>query len=117
MEVLKEPDWRDQRRENRLVIVFPGGEKADWERFQKDWGRPESLRGTAERRLKILVPDSGVESTTRRRAGVRGDGFALVLVGLDGGVKFRSDKPVTPEDIFRIIDRMPMRRVELERER
>lgn len=40
--------------------------------------------------------------------------FAAVLVGKDGGEKFRSDEPVRPEDLFDLIDDMPMRRREMQ---
>ena len=39
--------------------------------------------------------------------------FAAVLVGKDGGEKFRSEGPVSPEVLFEIIDAMPMRRREM----
>jgi len=38
--------------------------------------------------------------------------FALMLVGKDGAVKFRSDKVVVPDEIFGLIDQMPMRQKE-----
>ena len=41
------------------------------------------------------------------------DGFALRLVGKDGGVKRRSDAPVAMQTIFDQIDQMPMRRAEM----
>ena len=39
--------------------------------------------------------------------------FELALIGLDGGVKERWSKPVQCEELFAIIDGMPMRRHEL----
>ena len=38
--------------------------------------------------------------------------FAAVLVGRDGGEKFRSSEPVPAEKLFGLIDAMPMRRRE-----
>ena len=44
--------------------------------------------------------------------------FELVLIGLDGGVKRRfSDKPVKLQDLYAIIDGMPMRRAEMRRKK
>ena len=41
-----------------------------------------------------------------------------MLVGKDGGEKFRSTEPVRPQDLFDRIDAMPLRRREArERER
>jgi len=39
--------------------------------------------------------------------------FQVVLLGLDGGVKLRENREVKPEELFGLIDRMPMRRAEL----
>ena len=39
--------------------------------------------------------------------------FEVVLIGLDGGVKMRKEEIVYPDEIFGIIDKMPMRRAEL----
>ena len=40
--------------------------------------------------------------------------FAAVLVGKDGGEKWRADRPAAPEELFALIDAMPMRRHEAE---
>lgn len=46
----------------------------------------------------------------------RGDGeFELVLVGKDGGVKARATKPEALDEFLDTIDRMPMRRAEIQR--
>lgn len=45
------------------------------------------------------------------------DGFALYLIGLDGGIKMENRQPVSLADIFALIDTMPMRRAELSRRR
>ena len=39
--------------------------------------------------------------------------FAVVLIGRDGGEKFRSDGPVSVEELFSKIDEMPVRRREM----
>jgi hypothetical protein len=41
--------------------------------------------------------------------------FTLILVGKDGGVKFRSNEQVSLEEIFELIDSMPMRKNEMRR--
>ncbi len=47
------------------------------------------------------------------RYGVEPGRFAAVLVGKDGTVKHRFDKPVEPDEIYALIDEMPMRRREM----
>jgi hypothetical protein len=44
-------------------------------------------------------------------------GFEVVLVGKDGGIKHRQDNPITPGDLFAIIDAMPMRASEIAQDR
>ena len=39
--------------------------------------------------------------------------YAVLLIGKDGGVKLRSDEPVTTVRLFSLIDSMPMRRREI----
>ena len=39
-------------------------------------------------------------------------GFAVVLIGKDGGIKQVWRDPVAPDDIFAVIDAMPMRQRE-----
>jgi len=41
-------------------------------------------------------------------------GFQLVLIGKDGGEKLTSDKPETLQQLYGLIDSMPMRRYEIE---
>ena len=41
------------------------------------------------------------------------EAFCLILVGKDGGEKLRRSEPVDLEDIFALIDSMPMRRREM----
>lgn len=42
--------------------------------------------------------------------------FEVLLIGLDGGVKLRKNESISCEELFRIIDSMPMRRREIERQ-
>ena len=47
------------------------------------------------------------------RYGVEPGRFAAVLVGKDATVKHRSGEPAGPEDLYALIDEMPMRRREM----
>jgi hypothetical protein len=49
--------------------------------------------------------------------GVRSGRFQVFLIGKDGGVKLRSEQPVPVQDIFGLIDSMPMRRQEMDSKR
>ncbi len=50
-----------------------------------------------------------------RRFGVDLDQFRAILVGKDGTVKLDRNDPVTSDDLFTLIDSMPMRRLEMQR--
>ncbi|MGR3359827.1 MAG: DUF4174 domain-containing protein [Paracoccus sp. (in: a-proteobacteria)] len=62
----------------------------------------------AERDIVLLIEGPGA-GPLRDQAG---SGFAVLLIGKDGGVKRIWHEPVDPEDIFALIDAMPMRRRE-----
>jgi hypothetical protein len=42
------------------------------------------------------------------------ESFKVLLIGLDGGVKINQNEPIFLENLKEIIDRMPMRRSEIE---
>ena len=39
--------------------------------------------------------------------------FSVVLIGKDGGEKLRRATPLSPDELFAIVDAMPMRRAEM----
>ncbi len=43
------------------------------------------------------------------------ENFEVILIGLDGGVKLRQTDVLTKEALFNIVDAMPMRRNEIDR--
>ncbi len=67
--------------------------------------------GVKERDLKTTFLDKGdpLCKTYRVKAGE----FTVVLVGKDGMEKHRTDKLLTAEELFSIIDSMPMRKAEM----
>ena len=64
------------------------------------------------RNIKVLT-EAEPGSRLRKSLGVAERGFAVVLVGKDGGVKKVWRDPVDPKGIFTIIDAMPMRQQEM----
>jgi hypothetical protein len=67
--------------------------------------------GTVEGRP--LAP--GAATRLRRRLRAPADGLTVLLVGKDGGTKLRRRAPVRPDDLFALVDGMPMGRVEARR--
>ena len=67
--------------------------------------------GTSKRDGTQLDPHTA--ASLRERFGVSPNAFSLNLVGKDGGIKLRRNDPVKLEEIFRLIDSMPMRQDEM----
>ena len=49
----------------------------------------------------------------RQHFSIASNTYALILVGKDGGVKFKRDDRVSLSEIFELIDSMPMRKNEM----
>jgi len=45
------------------------------------------------------------------------EGFGVILIGLDGGVKLRKNAVLPCEELWAVIDQMPMRRAEIRRQK
>jgi hypothetical protein len=117
------------RWKNRILLLFSPSESDPTYRSQKQELASRFQEGI-ERDLLILeilehgesragervLSEKAVEAI-RRRFGVRSGLFHLFLIGKDGTVKLRSDKPVAAQDIFGLIDSLPMRRQEIESKR
>ncbi len=111
--------------EHRLFLIFAPSPGDD--RYVRQMRLLEGARdGFAERDLlrgdlfegETGTFDGGPVSAGQaawawERYGVEPGRFAAVLVGKDGTVKHRSGKPVEPEDLYALIDQMPMRRREM----
>ncbi|PTW49790.1 MULTISPECIES: DUF4174 domain-containing protein [Rhodovulum] len=66
----------------------------------------------AERDVVVIV-DTDPEAQTELRTKLRPRGFMLVLIGKDGGVKFRKPLPWDVREISRSIDKIPLRQQEI----
>lgn len=51
----------------------------------------------------------------QQKVGLKTQGFAVVLIGKDGGIKQVETQPLTPAALFGTVDKMPMRRQEMGR--
>ena len=65
-----------------------------------------------DRDIRVLA-EGQVDGALRRRLAFNDPGFAVVLVGKDGGVKRVWRGVVEPKQLFGVIDAMPMRREEM----
>lgn len=80
--------------ERDLEIVVVAGNKVEK-------GRANAAAGTALRQ-QFKVPEKN---------------YMMILIGKDGGEKYRTQKVVGPTVIFNIIDAMPMRQSEINQEK
>lgn len=117
MDSLSKYEWK-----NRVVVLF-GDPQDDRLVGQIDilTSRPDELR---DRDIVIFhVDGDDVRSIfgdaalvnarqLREEAAIKGDEFKAVLVGKDGGIKLVSAEVITDEQLFGLIDQMPMRRSE-----
>ena len=80
----------------------------------------EARVGFEERDMALIVVAPGHELSGAEREKLRADfdveddAFAVRLVGKDGKVKQRAAEPVPMADLYALIDRMPMRRSEMD---
>lgn len=116
----RETRWR------KRLLIFEGDPEAC--RAQVAALRASDPAGFTERKLVVIelhglltiehIGDAGLQLPTgflRRLARLDRAPFHAALIGLDGGVKHRAAEPLSPVELFGLIDRMPMRREELER--
>jgi len=70
-------------------------------------------RGLTERDIIITLITPETDKKRFEKLMKNGKGFRFILIGKDGGIKLYSGKPVTLEQLFALIDSMPMRRYEV----
>ncbi len=95
---------------SRKILIF-GNDQA-LVKAQQSWLMKDSS-GVAERDIQIVSVNEG--STLLSQYGVAPNQFMIILIGKDGGEKFRSVKPETTKTLFAIIDAMPMRQSEMKK--
>ena len=102
------------RDKNRIVLVAgPGMGDANIAAQRQVF---QSHRAGFKERDLLFFEALG-EPGARARAEFKLDGkhFTVLLIGKDGEVKVKSDKPLTADFLFGTIDAMPMRKEEMKR--
>lgn len=102
-ERIAEYKWR-----NRLIFL---DDEADARLAEQKKLLGGSEPGFEERCLIPLYLVGDIEA--RKGFGVEDGAFAAILIGRDGTEKHRFGRPVEPDEVFRRIDEMPMRRREM----
>ena len=112
------PDLEALRWQSRVILIF-AAEPGDKHLQQQAKALQSRQTDLDERDLKVfaLIGPSQANEAMRKQFGVTGKNFGVVLIGKDGTRKLRKLEPVHPEEIFRLIDTMPMRHEEMRQQR
>lgn len=94
--------------ENRPILVFA---EAGDPRLAVQVALFESHQPDLVERKNLVIVETDIASPLWQR--FQPDGFTLVLIGLDGGEKFRASDVTDPDTFSDLIDTMSMRRDEL----
>ena len=97
--------------QKRPIIVF--ADSAADPSFARQMALLQARREDLAARDVVVLTDTDPEAASALRKKLRPRGFALVLIGKDGGVKLRKPLPWDVREISRVIDKMPMRRQEI----
>jgi len=96
---------------NRPVLLFAPSERDEAYLLQMKILHADK-GGLAERDILVLSDISAL-GRGQLRDTLQIDGFEVILIGKDGGVKLRAKTPISIQELFSLIDAMPMRRQEL----
>lgn len=122
-------DIEDLKDKKRVLLIFSPSDEKDI--FQWQMQEINSFKaGIEDRDMEIItvveegesklneqVLNEEEEQVLRKKFNVKSREYVAILLGKDGTVKFKDDKPVAMEDIFAIIDAMPQRKKEMEERR
>lgn len=101
-----------QYSEDRKLVLL-----ADYEQHPKLIEQNKILKtdpaGIAERDIviKIITPASDKKSDDRWMKDKQS--FRVILIGKDGGEKFYSNEPISLQQLYSVVDAMPMRKHEM----
>lgn len=117
--VLEEYQWK-----NRIVLVFTSTQDQLYQQQLEVLNGDQS--GMRDRELLVftILPEDVIDPNEkvlgketadklRQKYRVSVDEFAVILIGKDGGQKLRESDLLTTDQLFGIIDQMPMRRREM----
>ena len=117
---LKDYQWK-----NRLILVFsPSPEDTEYKALEKDIAVQAEeiidrdilvfhILETGEIKLGESSLQTGAGEHLRRNFSISPGAFTVLLIGKDGGVKLRRESGVELDEIFSLIDTMPMRQREI----
>jgi hypothetical protein len=106
-------DLKKYRLTHRPVLIFADSE-TEPAYVEQRAALQEAVDGLVERDIVVLSDtDPADQAPLRRLFGA--EGFEVLLIGKDGGLKLRQGEPIGVDALFAVIDAMPMRRQEMGR--
>jgi len=96
----------------KILLLAEHAEHAELKQQLKIFGTDSA--GLADRDIIITVITPVTDKNRYAQLMKNKKGFQLILTGKDGGEKLTSDKPVTLQQLYGLIDSMPMRKYEME---
>lgn len=103
-----------QTAQSRQLLLF--GKEGYFSLVQQQLDLLDSAaKGVKERDIVVKVVDSGDALHSKYK--VPAASFQVILVGKDGGEKHRSKRVMTMQELFALIDAMPMRQSEMKQRR
>jgi hypothetical protein len=118
-------DFEQFKGKNRLLLVFaPDSSHPLFASLQRDISTRKrevddrdlvvfEILGVGTSKRDGTQMDPHTAASLRERFDISPKAFSLILVGKDGGIKLGRNAPVKLEEIFRLIDSMPMRQDEM----
>jgi len=111
VEVTKDTDLSSYRWTHRPIVVFANSPEDV--NYTRQINMFESGLNQLLVRDVVVLTDTNPSEVSPLRELLRPRGFALLLIGKDGQVKLRKPFPWSVRELSRAIDKMPMRRQEL----
>ncbi len=103
----------DLKDDKRYILLF-ADKKENPLLVKQQKALDEQKVAVAERDLVVKIIILSAETETQfSKYSVKKTGFTMLLIGKDGGVKLTSKTFKTPQEIFSLIDGMPMRQSEM----
>ncbi len=111
------PDLDSLRWHSRVVIAFASGQNDPKLKEQSEIASSHR-QGFAERDIETfeLAGETPEVWALREKLNTGREPFTVVLIGKDGSVKLKKHDPLTADELFRTIDKMPMRKREMKEE-
>ncbi|WP_240163509.1 DUF4174 domain-containing protein [Spirosoma taeanense] len=112
----------DEKKDHRRVLLLYGRDDAQHYLLEQQESLNEVRDELNEREMDVLVIVASTLQEPDRQflmqhyKLVPSEDFIAWLIGKDGGIKQTFKKPVAPQEVFKLVDGMPMRQQEMKKQ-